>query len=214
MGTGPLGFASWYIGFSKMNKQIFLYSLPGQESDDMRAVLVASGLQFTELGLLTDYRKHDTQYPGVPVVVVEVDGRIHAEYTDIEPIGFAVSFGAIVELDPPPTLPIATVSTYAPIDSVNKNSFPVGRAVGVRVQIANPDGTPNNSLNGKMLLCVIRRDGISGQDVEAARLDLEIENAVAKRTIATGFDQGGQYGFDARCSEIADVQEHWFDVVQ
>lgn len=60
---------------------IFFYSLPGTESDDIRRELDADRLTYRELRLDHDDRLHRTGYPGVPVVVIAIDGVAWEEFS-------------------------------------------------------------------------------------------------------------------------------------
>jgi hypothetical protein len=65
-------------------KQIFLYSLPGNPSDTMRATLDSSGITYTELRLDKGCKRHNTDIYGVPLVIIVVGAAVHSEHIDAQ----------------------------------------------------------------------------------------------------------------------------------
>jgi len=67
-----------------MGKTLYFYSLTDAVSDSIRATLDSSGLVYVELRLGKDQKKHNTKKYGVPLVVIDVNGLLHSEYTDVD----------------------------------------------------------------------------------------------------------------------------------
>jgi hypothetical protein len=64
-----------------MGKTLYFYSLTDAVSDSIRATLDSSGLVYVELRLGKDQKKHNTKKYGVPLIVIDVNGVLHSEYT-------------------------------------------------------------------------------------------------------------------------------------
>jgi hypothetical protein len=62
-------------------KLLYFYSLEGEQSEAIRTELIGSDLVFNELRLESNLRKHQTDFPGHPTVVIDVDGAVYKEFS-------------------------------------------------------------------------------------------------------------------------------------